>query len=69
VRRSTSRLVRRQRHGTRVVELVRAALEAPSWQNAQSVDNTISLGPLRVVVEITCDSDQSESGRARDVCW
>jgi hypothetical protein len=43
--------------------------EAPSSENGQSVDNTISLGPVRDVVEITCDSDQFESGRARDVCW
>jgi hypothetical protein len=37
------------------------------WRG-QSVDNRISVGPLRVVVEMTRDSDQSESGSARDVC-
>jgi hypothetical protein len=37
--------------------------------HGQSVDNRISLGPARAVVEITRDSDQSDSGKARDVCW
>ena len=40
-----------------------------AW-DGQSVDSQIVLGdPARIVVEITRDSDQSESGSAPDVCW